>query len=178
MLTFREFSEAIDCYPNCTNHALTGFGLGIQRFLDNVIAALDELRRAGWVSIDFERIFHPILGSSNTIYPDPSNPSLPRIQYNVEKIKKDFPTFKPGMTVSKMMNTFKKGRYLVGTTGHLMSLINGELFDFAGEFSNRRRVNNFYLVLKKSEWKKFKKKYVREYQEKDDNMGRAFSMKI
>jgi len=144
-------------HGRCTNFSLEAFDVSSDKCIFGTSGNIEVLRDAGFELVDIERII-PGSVAFRASFRSKDGTSW---KYNEKTLVKSFyAKFKPNMSISKFIKTFPKGKFLIGTPGHSMSVIDGVLWDYSGKGPDRRRIVMAHQVMTKNEYKRFKDKYI------------------
>lgn len=169
MKTFKQYFSEAESFQRCTNFCLEPLGIKSPAPIFNMISVRHELITKGLAVLDLGGLLDPeSIYSAGSRHQDPLGGGGLVGPYDLTKIRKKFPKFKFGITLNKLIPMFPKGKYIIGTRDHAMSLINGKLYDFEFKGLNKRKVNIFNQILTKAQWKSFAKKYVLDEEDIDE----------
>jgi len=148
-----------EAHPRCTNQSLVPFGIKIKEPLHRAGDVYRVLKQHGWYVLEVGSL----LEKSDNLYHRNAFTETPdgkTVQFNFDKIQADYPFFKTGITLKKLVPTLSKGRFILGSSGHSMSIIDGVLYDAEKRGADLRRIHLLYQVFTKEEYEQWAKKYV------------------
>ena len=152
-----------ESHSRCTNQSLVPFGINIKTPIHNTASICRHLHENGWICLELGSLLtKSSLPKSFVVLHGSPEKNGKMLKYDLEKLHKDYPEFNGIMTLTKFVSAFNKGRFILGTSGHSMSLIDGVLYDAEKKGANLRRVNFINKVFTKNEFDEWKTKYVLE----------------
>ena len=149
-----KIANKLECYPRCTNYALLPFGIKVDEKLLTARDVIKKLENSGYKVINIGEL---LTRKTSTQFKIKERTEDGVGEYDTKKLQDDYPSYKANTTTSNVVNNFKRGKFLLGTSQHLMSLVNGTLYDFEEKGANRRKVNLFYQVFTSGEFNNWKK---------------------